>query len=234
MQNHIQTLQKQTSLFTEAQLMFLPEDSHASRTAWPESVKAKTMSATSGRTCLEQYQRFSPATLWAKTFPALLIGTEGWYSKRCKLTWKLKGTKSHRLYFQLAALTRPIEGTEYGLLPTPVVMDTNGGNLEKIDQRRARAKAKGINGNGFGVTLTELANRGMLPTPTARDLRSGFSQGSKAFEKRKLQSRGVNLHEHIQREIGQNFQLNPRFVMEMMGFPPDWTELPFLNGGTKV
>jgi hypothetical protein len=28
----------------------------------------------------------------------------------------------------------------------------------------------------------------------------------------------------------QNSQLNPRFVAEMMGFPPNWTELPFLNG----
>jgi DNA (cytosine-5)-methyltransferase 1 len=29
---------------------------------------------------------------------------------------------------------------------------------------------------------------------------------------------------------GKSSQLNPRFVMEMMGFPPDWTELPFRNG----
>ncbi len=30
--------------------------------------------------------------------------------------------------------------------------------------------------------------------------------------------------------VGSGFQLNPQFVGEMMGFPPDWTELPFLNG----
>jgi hypothetical protein len=28
-------------------------------------------------------------------------------------------------------------------------------------------------------------------------------------------------------------QLSPQFVMEMMGFPKDWTELPFLNGETN-
>lgn len=33
---------------------------------------------------------------------------------------------------------------------------------------------------------------------------------------------------------GQTSQLSPQFVMEMMGFPPDWTLLPFLNGETKV
>jgi len=32
---------------------------------------------------------------------------------------------------------------------------------------------------------------------------------------------------------GTSSQLNPRFVMEMMGFPPNWTELPFLNGETN-
>jgi DNA (cytosine-5)-methyltransferase 1 len=32
---------------------------------------------------------------------------------------------------------------------------------------------------------------------------------------------------------GAYSQLNPRFVAEMMGFPPNWTELPFLNGETE-
>jgi hypothetical protein len=32
-------------------------------------------------------------------------------------------------------------------------------------------------------------------------------------------------------EISQ--QLNPQFVCEMMGFPPDWTLLPFLSGETS-
>jgi hypothetical protein len=33
---------------------------------------------------------------------------------------------------------------------------------------------------------------------------------------------------------GKSSQLNPRFVAEMMGFPPDWTELPFTNGEMKA
>lgn len=28
-------------------------------------------------------------------------------------------------------------------------------------------------------------------------------------------------------------QLNPRFVAEMMGFPPDWSYLPFLTGNAS-
>lgn len=33
---------------------------------------------------------------------------------------------------------------------------------------------------------------------------------------------------------GKSSQLNPQFVMEMMGFPPNWTELPFRDGEKKA
>jgi hypothetical protein len=59
-----------------------------------------------------------------------------------------------------------------GLLPTPTIMETNEGNLEKIDARRARAKETSTAGNGFGTTLGELANRRLLPTPQAMDIRT--------------------------------------------------------------
>lgn len=36
----------------------------------------------------------------------------------------------------------------------------------------------------------------------------------------------LNYHFH---QTGKTSQLNPRFVAEMMGFPPDWLELPFIN-----
>lgn len=61
-------------------------------------------------------------------------------------------------------------------------------------------------------------------------LRSGFNPAKKAMNGRMNHSRGVNLHEHIQRRIGLNFQLNPPYVLEMMGFPLGWTVSPFLNG----
>jgi len=32
---------------------------------------------------------------------------------------------------------------------------------------------------------------------------------------------------------GKPSQLSPQFVLEMMGFPTDWTLLPFLNGETN-
>ena len=189
----------------------------------------------------------------AKTFPALLIGMEGWYSTRCRLTWKLKGTKYNRTYFQLAVSTLPTEeigsgllptatAQDYkrrgpniqqqglpeaaynGLLPTPTVMDTNCGDLQKIDQRRERAKQTSKNGNGFGMTVGELANRGLLPTPCASDIP----------EKNTGKRSQASIPKMIPDAGGQTSQLNPQFVAEMMGFPNNWTELPFLSGETKV
>ena len=38
----------------------------------------------------------------------------------------------------------------------------------------------------------------------------------------------------VKQTFGKTSQLNPQFVAEMMGFPPNWTELPFLSGETKA
>jgi hypothetical protein len=44
-----------------------------------------------------------------------------------------------------------------------------------------------------------------------------------------------NLAQQIAHQTGGGTsQLNPQFVMEMMGFPTDWTELPFRNGDKKA
>ena len=161
----MKTLPQQISLFTEDESTSLAAGFRANHTAKLVSDLEKKMTATSGLKCLEQFERFSHVGSWAKTFAGLLIGMEGWYSTRCRLTWKMKATKLHRFYFQLAPSTHHTEETESGLLPTPLVMDTNCGDLEKVDARRERAKASKNNGNGFGATLGELANRGLLPTP---------------------------------------------------------------------
>src|SRR5690606_40920907 len=105
----MKTSQQQISLFTEDKSTFLQGDSLVSHTAQPENEKEKKMTATSGRKCLESFGRFNHVGLWARTFSALLIGMEGWYSTKCRLIWKLKGTKYKRMYFQLVPSTHHIE-----------------------------------------------------------------------------------------------------------------------------
>jgi len=303
------------------QLTLFQEGSHANPIQRQENDLEKQMTDTSGRKCLERFERLPRPGLWAKTYAALLIGMEGWYSTKCRLTWKLVGTKSNRFFFQLAPSTLPTEGIGFGLLPTPkateieenyddwkarmkasgnpknvgkttanigtmavsgllptpTVMDTNQGDLDKIDQRRIRAKQTSKNGNGFGITIGELANRGLLPTPISSEIHHAErvkklkESGAETMASRKLgasrpnglmdfldfnqmlptpTTRDANGIEHspsqknksrlapdiatmYEQTHGKTSQLNPRFVLEMMGFPPDWTELPFQSGETN-
>jgi hypothetical protein len=161
----MKTLPKQISLFTEASAESSRGVFLASPTQKQASGSAKKTSATSGQKCLEQFGRFNQIGLWAKTFAGLLIGREGWFSTRCKLAWKLKGTKSSRLYFQLAVSTLRIEEIGFGLLlKTPSAMDSYSENLSKKEQKfgNSGTLAQEVQ-TGF------IYKRGLLPTPTTQE-----------------------------------------------------------------
>jgi hypothetical protein len=171
-----------------------------------------------------------------------------WFSSRCALTWKLKGTKFNRLLFQLRPKTHRTEGIDAGLLPTP------------------RAQEPGRTSEGYGASLTDVVKgykkMGMLPTPQAMDsmtnpprkitasgriisnqghngsaplkdlAMNGMLPTPRVFAyKDSATDRGKG---NLGEVTGAGSQLNPRFVAEMMGFPPNWTELPFQSGETKA
>jgi hypothetical protein len=72
----------------------------------------------------------------------------------------------------------------------------------------------------------------MLPTPTTTDYKGGAT--AESYEARgRNQSNDLRTWAAFQERTGKTSQLNPLFVMEMMGFPPDWTLLPFLSGETN-
>jgi hypothetical protein len=242
-QFHIMTSLKQTSLFTEERLTSSRVVFHANRTHQPENEKAKKMNDISGRKCCEQLEKFNHVGLWAKTFSALLIGQEGWYSTRCKLTWKLRGTKYGRMYCQLYPSTLPIEEIGFGLLlKTPSAMDSYSENLTKKEQKfgNSGTLAQEVQ-TGF------IYQRGLLPTPTAMDSTNATSTMSMGMLPTPTVNEGKNAtfpESQINRssligelmktqDIGKTSQLNPLFVLEMMGFPPNWTTLPFLSGETN-
>lgn len=80
----------------------------------------------------------------------------------------------------------------------------------------------------------------MLPTPTTTDYKGAYSpEGmvSKDGIDRSSLLRNIYIHTEDQQfkaEDGTTSQLNPLFVAEMMGFPVDWTVLPFQSGETKA
>jgi hypothetical protein len=286
------TLLKQTSLFTEEKLTSSRVVFRANRTQAPEREKAKKMSDTSGRKCLEQLEKFNHVGLWARTFSALLIGQGDWYSTRCKLTWKLRGTKYGRMYCQLQvsalahtegigfglwlstprscevprseefAKGRTMSPSEYArkLLPTPTAFDYNSARTpEKWEEDKQKWADKGVN---LQMPLKQMARLQMLPTPTAMDstnatatmkssqvkegsmhsvtLTRAMAMGmlptpmaSDCGEKVTGLENQDSLTKRARLETGKTSQLNPRFVLEMMGFPPNWTTLPFLSGETN-
>merc|ERR1711974_407217 len=128
------------------------------------------MTDTSGQRCLERFEKLSQSGLWAKMFSVLLIGTMDWYSRRCKLTWKLKGTKYNRSYFQLQVSTHHINDIEFGLLQTSSTMEIS----EPPEKMRERALNNGYkNGTKYNGLLSQMLYSGILPTPSAGNEKSG-------------------------------------------------------------
>lgn len=84
------------------------------------------------------------------------------------LTWKAKATPAGRPYCQLVASARRTSDSDFGSWPTPTAAE-NIGDLEKKNERRARMKEKwkGRSGNGFGHSMSEIAQMAPWPTPMA-------------------------------------------------------------------
>jgi hypothetical protein len=144
-------------------------------------------------------------------------------------------TKCSRFYFQLVPSTLRTEGIEFGLLPTVTTSPATSSQtieatetlLNRLDRNRKQGQ------------LMEYIVMKMLPTPAMRDANN--AEYPDKYQKRKeyQMEKGVNLEYPLrqwamdQNPTGKTSQLSPQFVMEMMGFPTDWTLLPFLNGETN-
>jgi hypothetical protein len=85
--------------------------------------------------------------------------------------------------------------------------------------------------------------RGLLPTPSVSDTegapkrRDQISQGANGNWRRTSDNTGIRFGAKLNdiapilaESTGKTSQLNPRFVAEMMGYPVNWTELPFQSG----
>ena len=104
------------------------------------------------------------------------------------------------------------------MLPTPSSRDYKAAQTtEKYEARKEKWAEKGIN---LQLNLPQFLTNQMLPTPMASDC------GHKVTGLENQDS----LTKRARLETGTTSQLAPQFVLEMMGFPTDWTALPFLNG----
>jgi len=63
-----------------------------------------------------------------------------------------------------------------------------------------------------------------LPTPTVNEAKNNPSGASQWARHDSLNVEAAKLH-GLNKTTGKDFQLNPQFVEEMMGFPIGWTDL---------
>jgi len=111
-----------------------------------------------------------------------------------------------------------------GMLPTPNTRDWKDSIGNGID-------APSI-GKTRGYSLGQKINS-MLPTPAASDWKGAYRPESMTNKDGTFnrEERLVNIYLKTGQEYNsKTSQLSPHFVMEMMGFPTDWTLLPFLSG----
>jgi len=189
---------------------------------------------------------------------------EGWSSRRCALTWKLKGTPYNRSYFQLAVSVLPTEETECGLLlGTP----TAGGDEGTGRSAKFRGKNKAPTPKEFAI---QFSKTNLLLTPTTREevmdtdkfkermekydngttvpnlatqvvgmlpTPNAFDWNTARSPKAHAEAKakyGSTLQDTLRQRAGQGSQLSPLFVEEMMGFPKNWTASPFQSGDEKA
>jgi hypothetical protein len=207
------TSQNQISLFGEAELTFSPAGFPASHLAPQDSERARMMTATSGRRCLERFEKLRQPSSWAKTLTAFLLGQMDWYSRPCALTWKMKVTKSQRIAFQLVARTPRTKGIDGGLLATPMAQDT----IERKNPAYMRKMRE-------GYTIDLNSTIAMLPTNRQRDWK-GITQRGKHAPGDGIANTFAAMEAN---GMSTGLKLQPAFAFWMMGYPEDWTLRPFL------
>lgn len=161
----METSKNSTRQLTLDELIYSQEGSPANPTHSLESERERRTNATCGPRCCALFENAPRATSWAKTFAALLVGMEGWSSRRCALTWRLVGTPYNRSYFQLQVSVLPTEEIESGLLLTPTSTEI----CEDPEKTQARTKDKGYNKGSKYNNLISQVVYGLLPTPIASD-----------------------------------------------------------------
>jgi hypothetical protein len=164
-------------------------------------------------------------------------------------TATMKSTQVKEGSMHSVTLTRALS---MGMLPTPNTCDAKtANNKDNHDVKKGYLRgfasmgmlptpnaaegyksAKTYNPKSqMGSSLSAMAGSSMLPTPTVADSKHSTTK-SESWDKRIAQKHLAEtvLNPFVEKKGGKTSQLNPRFVAEMMGFPPNWTELPFQSG----
>ena len=149
---------KQTSLW---------EDSHANRSVSQVNKKGEMTTDISGQKCLDSLKKSNPSSLLERMSRDLLTSKTAWSSDRCKMTWKVKVSKSNVSLYQLQASVLGTKDLESGLWATPNTMDylppRSAAGTKKLMEghRKGRTKPSNLREQVDPETMK------MYPTPRA-------------------------------------------------------------------
>ena len=177
---------KQTSLW---------EDSHANRSVSQVNKKAEMTTDISGQKCLDSLKKSNPSSLLGRMCKDLLTSKTAWSSDRCKMTWKVKVSKSNVSLYQLQASVLGTKDLESGLWATPNTMDylppRSAAGTKKLMEghRKGRTKPSNLREQVDPETMR------MYPTP-----RSSGQEDAETLIKRKGEKAASqhNLTAHMQ------------------------------------
>ena len=209
----------------------------ANRSALPVNKKEEMTTDISGQKCLDSLGKSNPNSLLGKMCKALLTSKTAWYSDRCKMTWKVKVSKSNVSLFQLQASVLGTKGTESGLWATPNTMDhlpprsPEGTKKLMEGHRKGRTKPSNLREQVDPETMK------MYPTPSASCMMDvvappeTVTQNSSGWSVTRVGTGtkfGAKLNDvvnKVNQPIEPGGKLNPTFVEFLMGFPESWTNI---------
>jgi hypothetical protein len=126
-----------------------------------------------------------------------------------------------------------------GMLPTPTAQDGKNAMFPQSQEKRRSLIGKLYptvtarcfnNGTDKERPEGQPSRRSELNHMIAQDLKNGTLPTPSAADGHKTTSANRQKNLNMLAPVGTGSQLSPRFVAEMMGFPHDWTELPFRSG----
>ena len=175
--------------------MSLLEDSHVNRSVSQVNKKGEMTTDISGQKCLDSLKKSNPSSLLGRMCKDLLTSKTAWSSDRCKMTWKVKVSKSNVSLYQLQASVLGTKDLESGLWATPNTMDylppRSAAGTKKLMEghRKGRTKPSNLREQVDPETMK------MYPTP-----RSSGQEDAETLIKRKGEKAAAqhNLTAHVQ------------------------------------
>ena len=175
--------------------MSLLEDSHVNHSVLQVNKKGEMTTDISGQKCLDLLKKSNPNSLLERMCRDLLTSKTAWSSDRCKMTWKVKVSKSNVSLYLLQASVLGTKDLESGLWATPNTMDylppRSAAGTKKLMEghRKGRTKPSNLREQVDPETMK------MYPTP-----RSSGQEDAETLIKRKGVKAAAqhNLTAHVQ------------------------------------